>query len=547
MKKIFVLMLAATLVASCTKDSLETFPSTAVTPDFVYGDIENANSALTGSLTTLGTFSWTGGYSSGLGFGITSDYLNADALAEDYVLSGSGSGWMWQTYSYAIKKWFDDERLICYTAWNCYYTTINSMNSLIGSADLLKQSAEGKAVLGQAYAVRAFCYHMLAQLYARAYFYYPEDLCVPVYTEPTTSETKGQPRSTNKYVYEEVIYPDLTEGIALLKEAQEGGWVRSNKMNLDYYVANGIKARVALCMHNWADAYTAAEEALKGYAGKECLKGDELKSGLNNINALGSVMWGMVHTTDTYGMYASFLSQMDAGHDGYAQSARRCCSAWLWGQMNPTDERRAWWLGNFDNSKYASTGENIKYCQVKFKFQGNSWLGDYVYMRAEEMLLTAAEAHCHAGNDSAAKTHLLKLMESRDAAYTCDLTGNLLNGVAVDGGQANNGLTLGSDGGSVNPSSLLEEILVQRRIELWGEFGRIFDIKRLGQGFKRAAVSSEDNPEWPAAALISNSDTQSPNTFAWVLLLPQVELDGNPAVADQQNPTTDHPESGTEE
>lgn len=30
--------------------------------------------------------------------------------------------------------------------------------------------------------------------------------------------------------------------------------------------------------------------------------------------------------------------------------------------------------------------------------------------------------------------------------------------------------------------SLLEEIIIQRRIELWGEFGRIYDIRRLNKG-----------------------------------------------------------------
>lgn len=62
--------------------------------------------------------------------------------------------------------------------------------------------------------------------------------------------------------------------------------------------------------------------------------------------------------------------------------------------MNATDARRAWWLGTFDNADFADSGEAIRYCQVKFKFKGDSWLGDYIYMRAEEMLLTAAEAYC---------------------------------------------------------------------------------------------------------------------------------------------------------
>ena len=205
MKRIFLLGIAASLAFSCSKDSLETFPGNKVPGDVVYGSTDNAQSALTGTLANLGIGGWQGNYSSGIGFGLTETYLTGDALAEDYVLSGSGKGWMWQTYSYSIKSWFDDPRLQCATTWNCYYTTINSCNNLIGAGDLLSESTQGKYILGQAYVLRAFCYHMLAQVYARAYFYYPEDPCVPVYLEPTTSETKGAARSTNKFVYEEAI------------------------------------------------------------------------------------------------------------------------------------------------------------------------------------------------------------------------------------------------------------------------------------------------------------------------------------------------------
>ncbi|WP_419511356.1 RagB/SusD family nutrient uptake outer membrane protein [Alistipes sp.] len=526
MKRIFLLSIIATLALSCSKDALETFPGNKVPADVVYGSVENAQSALTGALAGLGAGGWQGNYNSGIGFGLTETYLTGDALAEDYVLSGSGSGWMWQTYSYAFKSWFDDPRLQSATSWNCYYTTINSCNNLIGAGELLAESNQGKYILGQAYVLRAFCYHMLAQLYARAYFYYPEDLCVPVYLEPTTSETKGAARSTNKYVYEEVVYPGLTSGIELLKEADEAGVKRSSKTEIDYYVANGIKARVALTMHLWKDAYGAAEEALKGYAGNEALAASQISGGMNDITALPSVMWGEIKTTDNYGMYLSFQSQMDAGHDGYAQKARRCCTSWLWNRMNSTDARRAWWLGNFDNANYQASGEAIRYCQVKFKFKGDTWLGDYIYMRAEEMLLTAAEAYCQDGNDGQARNYLSKLMAKRDPAYT---------GTTKSGNNITT-LTPGSDGASTT-GSLLEEILIQRRLELWGEYGRLFDIKRLGQGFKRVATESADNPDFDPSSLISRRDTQSPDTYAWILLLPQKELDGNPNIV--QNPTGD--------
>lgn len=526
MKRLFILSIIASLALSCSKDALETFPGNKVPADVVYGSVENAQSALTGALSGLGSGGWQGEYNSGIGFGLTETYLTGDALAEDYILSGSGSGWMWQTFSYNVKSWFDDPRLQCATTWNCYYTTINSCNNLIGSAELLSTSNQGKYILGQAYVLRSFCYHMLAQVYARAYYYYPEDLCVPVYLEPTTSETKGAARATNKQVYEEVIYPGLTDGIALLDEAQKAGITRASKTEIDYYVANGIKARVALTMHNWQDAYTAAEEALKGYAGSEALAASQISGGMNDLTALPSVMWGEIKTTDNYGMYLSFHAQMDAGHDGYAKSARRCCTSWLWSRMNETDARRAWWLGNFDNANYEANGEAIRYCQVKFKFKGDSWLGDYIYMRAEEMLLTAAEAYCQAGNDTQARSYLSQLMSKRDPAYT----GTTKSGNTI------NVLTPGSAGSSMT-NSLLEEILIQRRIELWGEYGRLFDIKRLGQGFKRVATESADNPDFDPASLLNNNDTQSPGTFAWVILLPQKELDGNPNII--QNPIGD--------
>lgn len=528
MKRIFILSIIASLALSCAKDALETFPGNKVPADIVYGSVENAQSALNGALAGLGAGGWQGPYSSGIGFGLTETYLTGDALAEDYVLSGAGNGWMWQTFSYNFKNWFDDPRLQCATTWNCYYTTINSCNNLIGSAELLSTSDEGKYILGQAYVLRAMCYHMLAQVYARAYYYYPEDLCVPVYTEPTDSETKGAARSTNRQVYEEVIYPDLATGIGMLDEAKQAGIQRGSKTEIDYYVANGIKARVALAMHLWKDAYTAAEEALKGYAGSEASDASLITSGMNDIVQLPSVMWGEVKTSDNYGMYLSFQSQMDAGHDGYAQLARRCCTSWLWNQMNRTDVRRAWWLGTFDNADYMSSGEAIRYCQVKFKFKGDTWLGDYIYMRAEEMLLTAAEAYCQEGNDAQARTYLSKLMAKRDSAYR----GTTKSGNAIGT------LTPGS-AGAATTGSLLEEILIQRRIELWGEFGRLFDIKRLGQGFKRVAPESADNPDFDPASLVNNRDTQTPGTFAWVLLLPQKELDGNPAI--EQNPIGDAP------
>lgn len=510
----------AALSIACSKDALETFPSTGVRKEVVYGDVDNARSALNATLTSLGTNSWGSGYSAPTAFGHAVASITADAMAEDYVLAEQGNGWMWVIYSYDFNSWYDDPRIQVTTLWNCYYTTINSANEMIAVADVLTESPEGTHLLGQAYAVRALSYFMLAQFYARAYYYHPDDLCVPVYLEPSDATTKGAPRSTNKEVYEDVIMPDINKAIELLSAAESAGAERADILEISCAVAQGIKARVALTMHNWSEAYTAAEAALAAYSGNEVMTPAQITTGMNTLSAMPSVMWGMVVTADNYGMYASYLAQMDANHDGYATSARRCCTSFLWDQLGENDARRAWWRGDFNNANYESSGWNIKYCQTKFTFQGTTWFGDEVHMRAEEMLLIAAEAYCQAGNDAQARVFLKKLMAQRDPDYT---RADSKSGTALGT------LTAGSDGAEMT-GSLLEEILIQRRIELWGEYGRLHDIKRLHQGFKRVESDEEDNPNFNPVALIPKYKTTDPDTFDWVYLIPQMELDGNPNI-----------------
>ena len=81
--------------------------------------------------------------------------------------------------------------------------------------------------------------------------------------------------------------------------------------------------------------------------------------------------------------------------------------------------------------------------------------------------------------------------------------------------------------------SLLEEIITQRRIELWGEFGRIYDIRRLKQGFVRTSEMG-----WPLDAQLTNRPSDDPESYMWVLTIPQTEFDGNASLnlATDQNP-----------
>ena len=76
----------------------------------------------------------------------------------------------------------------------------------------------------------------------------------------------------------------------------------------------------------------------------------------------------------------------------------------------------------------------------------------------------------------------------------------------------------------------MDEILFQRRVELWGEAGRIFDLQRLGLGYNRAYNGSNHTQ----TVQTKNTKAGSP---LFILPLPQSEIDGNENITDaDQNP-----------
>lgn len=129
------------------------------------------------------------------------------------------------------------------------------------------------------------------------------------------------------------------------------------------------------------------------------------------------------------------------------------------------------------------------------------------------MYLIAAEAECRLGEETAARTDLMALMSKRDPNYSTSKTGTALGALSSD-----------------VTGSLLEEIINQRRIELWGEAGRMHDLKRLKQGFRRTRAQG-----WPSDLLLSTRPTDDPEAYMNVFTIPQKEFDGN----ENMNPDTD--------
>ena len=509
MKKIYIVLLTALLAmtTSCQEGTLDTTPTTAVSGATLLENTEGGYMALNGAIRWF----WQWGVSvtgnAHQAVGPQGYALMADLMGEDMVMAGQGNGWFWFDYLYDVKDAYTNGAWRPYDCWNYYYTLISQVNYIINAKETMQgEQADIDYIIGNAYAFRAYAYHYLEMIYARSYIGHEDRLGVPVLLEPTTSKTTGVPRSTNKEVYAQIV-SDIDTAITLLE-----GKTQKHSSHIDYYVANGIKTRIALYMGDWQSAYNSAEKALGG--SKKITT--DIFGGYNDASAT-DVLWGAEIIEAQGTTNPQFLAHMDIAFGGYGDAARKCCSEWLYARIPAGDARKQWW--NYE--KLHPNGNTlVGYQQYKFRFAdaSNPYTGaDHIFMRVPEMYLSMAEAACRLGNDTEAQKILNNFMSYRMVSdeFTYDCSGKT--------GTALGKLTTDETG------SLLEEIILQRRIELWGEYGRVFDIKRLRQGFVRTAEMGH-----PASALLPTLKLDDPESFDWVLTIPQAEIDANPYIL--QNP-----------
>lgn len=227
------------------------------------------------------------------------------------------------------------------------YTWISNANYVISAEKTMTGSeVDVDYVLGNAYAIRALSYFNLANWFARPPYsalqekFRWSDPCVPIYTEPTGKDFVGKKRENLETVFAQ-INSDLDTAIDLLEKG-DASVLGGTKSHISYYVALGIKARVALAAGNWETALAASEKIIKS---EEYSIGgtSELMNGMNSLSA-SNVMWGAgIENTEQAGGYASFFAHMDNVDGAYAQSAPKLINSSLYKQIRPGDIRRAWW------------------------------------------------------------------------------------------------------------------------------------------------------------------------------------------------------------
>ncbi len=492
MKNKFLILLAfvfGMISFSCETTYLDTNPTASIDATAAYSTTKNAAAAINGIYRSfIVRYLNSQGHS-----GHPAMMIILDHMGEDMVIGTTSASWHVGETRWTAHR--SDVNTLAQFPYELYYRIIGNANLGIANIDkAVGPTADRNTLKGEALALRAFGYFNLVQLYGKRYDAKAKpnaQLGVPLVLEPTT---EGKARNTVEEVYAQ-INKDLAEAATLLTTT------RVNKSHINLSVVKGLQARVALVQQDWANAAKFAAEARAGYAP---MNATSYLDGFQDI-ANSEWMWGFDHLEDQTEYFGGYHSYISCNYNSTViRTYPKAINSLLYKQIPATDVRSKMWVETptAANSIVPPGGVRVKWINQKFRLPGTpstSAMGDVPYMRAAEMYLIEAEAKARLNDDAGAATVLFDLIKTRDASYA----------KSTNTGQA-----------------LIDEILVHRRIELWGEGHRFLDLKRLNAPLNRNGANH--------IASVTLLYDVAPGDVRWEFLIPRREINSNPAVV--QNP-----------
>lgn len=489
-KPVLGFFIMALFFSSCSKDYLNTLPTDAISEADAFKTTDNAWAALNGMHRLL----YRQYYSSQALGGQSGNMIYMDALGEDLVMTARSTGWFINEYAWINHR--NPNSTIVYYNYLFYYTFVSNANMIIANID----KAEGpeqdkKTIKGQALAYRAWAYFQMIQLFGERFVKGSanDGLGLPIVLQPAAGAV---PRSTVAEVYTQ-INKDIDEAIASLT----GAPARSNRSHININVAKGLKARIALTQQDYVTAAQMAKEARQGFT---LMSDAQYLSGFNDYNN-PEWMWGIHQQEDQTTYFYSFFAFMSANYSSSnIRGNPKAINSKLYNMIATTDVRKKLWDPTGSNTSFPipPNGSRFPYMNRKFLVANPALsIGDLPLMRASEMILIQAEALARQGSkDAEAAQVLFELANKRDPNYT----------LSTNTGQA-----------------LIDEIMIQRRVELWGEGFRFYDLKRTNTALDRNGANHN-------VSLAVVYDVPA-NDKRWQFLIPQDEINNTNGVV-VQNP-----------
>lgn len=470
MKKVIMLALGAGLfLGSCSKDYLEVSSTRTMSKSDIDKISQTSPHLKDASLYGIYAYNMTafsGGTTGHDDFGQKGYDIYTDMVSGDMNLNAYGYGWYRDIAN--LTELQNPSSTTNHKPWRFYYFMVRATNLII--VDLAGQDGNGipssdkdKVVLAEAKALRAYMYYNLVNMYTAGYD--ANEKILPIYEAPIYTNT---PAKKTQEVFA-LMEKDLKSSLSLYESAGEDRV--KDRISVDYFVAKGILAYV-YAAKGTSDALLEAAKLSKDViegGGYSLATKEILLKGFNKVNDNPNWMWGGKITTQTDLDLVSWWGQVDVFTYSYAAIGdTKGMSEQLYNSIPEKDVRK----GQFSNKKTTDVNGDVRdfgatayvaynkfYSATGRIFMGQRIIeSDYLYMRLEEMYLLNAEVNARVGNEGEAKNTLKELMAIRiaDTSY-------------IDG---------------LSSTGLVDEILKQTRIELWGE-GKVYAaIKRNKKSFQ---------------------------------------------------------------
>ena len=461
--KILLVFTTMFYITSCSESFLELQPQQSISDDSFLLTFQDFESAIVGAHDQMQNTNWFGRYS----------LLVPDVMGEDVKQNASAN---------RAKEWAEyngnETDFVPENIWRELYEAINITNRIINSPfePLAEVQADYNNIIGQAHAIRALAHFNLVNHFGQHYTFssgasHPG---VPIVLE--FDVTSKPTRNTVAEVYQQVI-SDFNTAIGLMTIDPSNAGFFSKE------AAQALLSRVYLYMEDYSNAESMASTVINSgkfslvsnanYA-TQFLDGNSseaiLEINYNLADNPGSDHLGGMYKETGYGDYLPAQDLLDLMTDGDVRKTMFLPDANLQGIYASSRV-----------NKYPSSGSNIATDNIPV-------------IRLSEVYLNRAEARAKSGSNETGAQDDLNMIRQRGLASAPDVT--------------------------ATGSALIDEILIERRIELCFEGHRIYDATRNQQDIVRVNCTS-------TVCTISYPNDR------FILPIPDGETNSNPNI--QQN------------
>ena len=459
-REVLILFIAINLFSSCGKDFLEPKPTTSIENDEVFKSLTNTEVAMVGAYDQLANYQYDGLYNP-----IMSDITGEDVL----INSEKNYNWFIPVYQLAVLP----SHQYASNPWRKGYKVIYDANNIIHGANRVPDATEEEKsnIIAEAKVMRAYVMLKLVEMYAPAYTKDPDAPGILLVTSPLNYDAPDVGRSSVSDIYNQIV-SDLTFGVNTLKDTPNPGF-------FGVRAAQALLARAYLDMQNWDKANEFAALARNGM---DLMPYAELFSGFYSSNS--ETIFSLAYTPEDNNVYVTIPSFYwpVAGYSSMRADVK------FVERFDQNDIRSYYFLKEDEI-------DDDNWLILKFKHNQQVGNAERISIRASEMYLIEAESNAELGNNSLAQDALF-MVQNR----------------AFPNSQK-----------SINTGKeLIDEILIERRKELFGEGFRWNDIKRRNLPLVR------EGDHWVKLNIQPNDEDYYRLTFP----IPQKEIDANKSLSE---------------